>query len=125
MGDFYGAKCFRCSHILHDGPCSECGFCRAEEFTNLALNHFGMDLFDPEVRAATKALLDGKDHPLLDQLRIECSVLGTTIEAGGRSWFVADAQFDECENEVGSHLHLTLTEAVEQAANGRRPNDGE
>lgn len=110
MGDTYGAKCHRCAHIRHDGPCSECSFCKHDELLELAIRQGGMDLFGPEIKEAVAAFHRGDDHPLLDQLRIECSVLCTTIDAGGRRWFVADAQFDACENEVGSHLHLTLTE---------------
>lgn len=67
----YGAKCFRCQHVIHDGSCSECSFCKVDEFLNLMFATHGMELFEPEVRAAVKALHAGEDHPLLDRLRAE------------------------------------------------------
>lgn len=86
MADLYGAKCIRCAHIRHDGDhasepvpwldvlpmeCTDCDFCQSDGLVRLIDAHGGLDLFTPDVRDAVRAFRDGKDHPLIDQLRAE------------------------------------------------------
>lgn len=83
----YGAKCIRCTHVDHRdypveeqswlGPlkCPTCDFCQWDALSDLIVNHGGIELFDPEVRAAVKAFKEGKPHPLIDQLRVECEAI--------------------------------------------------
>lgn len=82
---YYGSKCYKCAHL--DGPthdveqvwpvahdeCPSCGFCQQAAFYGAWIRAASVeaDVFSPEARAATKALLSGKSHPLIDQLRAE------------------------------------------------------
>lgn len=86
----YGAKCTRCSCIVHDRDitavavwplapleCADCDDCQARAFTRFVQEHGGLDLFSPEVREAVTAMRSGKAHPLVDQLRAEIQAEGT------------------------------------------------
>ena len=126
MSETYGAKCHRCACLRHDGDyaadpidwltkppdrlmwCADCPSCQRHSL-HVAIGEAGLGIFDPEIRQAVHAFERGDDHPFIDRLRIECQALGSTVEVAGRSWFVADAQFDSTEGEDGTHLHLTLT----------------
>lgn len=84
MDGYYGAKCYRCACLLgptHDkdeiawlelrpGECADCGFCQERALAR-AIQEAGIDIFSPETRAAAKAFMEGKDHPLINQLREE------------------------------------------------------
>lgn len=127
MGDpkTYGAKCHRCAHILHGREpvevigtlapleCPTCDFCAENALHRVLMASGGLELFDPDTRAAVKAFRDGTDHPLLDQLREECRLIEEEnrapeyVEFRGERWFVADARFDEADS--GGHWHLTIT----------------
>ena len=112
----YGAKCFRCAHLEHRGEqsvepqpwlgkvkCEDCDFCQEEALHTLIVGHGGIDLFDSETRAATKAFMKGEPHPLVDRLRWECLALDDqTVEVLGEPWKIVDAHHD------GQHIHLTL-----------------
>ena len=125
----YGAKCHRCAHIKHGNEpvevigelasleCPTCSFCAEHALHRLLMESGGLDLFDPDTRAAVHAFRDGKDHPLLDQLRAECLLIEEEnkgpeyVEFRGERWFVADARFDEADS--GGHWHLTITNGTD------------
>jgi hypothetical protein len=80
----YGHKCHLCAHL--DGPthhverhwpvaddeCPDCSFCQEAAFVGAFIRaHGGDELFDPETRAAVKALMAGKPHPVIDKSRAE------------------------------------------------------
>jgi hypothetical protein len=88
--DLYGAKCFRCAHLL--GPthatgfiwpsesddCQDCAFCQEDAFLGAFMRAASCDVdtFSPVVRQAVRAVFEGKPHPLIDQLKADIRETG-------------------------------------------------
>ena len=113
----YGEKCHLCGHLrgLHrkdvmvpSSPCDDCLDCQYDPFVAFLQKHLTLEMFDPEVREASRAIRNGQDHPLAAELRAEVAK-EERIEWMGAEWFVAESRYDGPGGGTGGHWHLTLT----------------